>query len=182
MNRRLYRSPDDRVIAGVAGGMAETYDLDPALVRIGWAFLVLVTGGLLLVLYLVMVVVVPLRPATTALWATTGGPSASAGFDPGQAAGAGPAPAGATSGHGGYQSPAPRQAPYQGGYHYDRHRHRGDTGGAIVIGSIFVLVGMFLLIQQLIPQFNFALLWPLIIIGGGILLIYVAYTRPRRQS
>ncbi|HUG47428.1 MAG TPA: PspC domain-containing protein [Candidatus Limnocylindria bacterium] len=49
MNRRLYRSPDDRVLAGVAGGMAETYDFDPALVRMGWALLILFTGGVFLI-------------------------------------------------------------------------------------------------------------------------------------
>jgi phage shock protein C len=62
MTRRLYRSYDDRVLAGVAGGMAETYDLDPALVRIGWVVLALLTGGTILVAYIVIALVVPLAP------------------------------------------------------------------------------------------------------------------------
>src|SRR6476659_10827397 len=56
---RLYRSRDDRMLAGVAGGLAELWDADPSLVRIVWAMLVILTGGLALVVYIVMAVVVP---------------------------------------------------------------------------------------------------------------------------
>jgi phage shock protein PspC (stress-responsive transcriptional regulator) len=63
MNRRLYRSTRDRIFTGVAGGMAETWDLDPAIVRIGWVLLTLLTGGVLLIVYIVMALVVPVRPA-----------------------------------------------------------------------------------------------------------------------
>ena len=73
MNSRLYRSPTDRALAGVAGGMAETYDLDPALVRIGWALLILFTGGLFLVVYILIALVVPLRPMSMPLWSAGGG-------------------------------------------------------------------------------------------------------------
>ena len=35
MNTRLFRSRDDRMIAGVAGGLAELWDADPSLIRLG---------------------------------------------------------------------------------------------------------------------------------------------------
>jgi phage shock protein PspC (stress-responsive transcriptional regulator) len=59
MNDRLYRSPDDRVLAGVAGGIAELWDLDPSLVRVAWVILAFVTAGLAIVVYIVMAIVVP---------------------------------------------------------------------------------------------------------------------------
>lgn len=60
MNDRLYRSVDDRVLAGVCAGLADRLDTDPALVRIGYAILALLTGVFpLLVLYVIMVVVIP---------------------------------------------------------------------------------------------------------------------------
>ena len=63
MNDRLYRSVDDRVLAGVCAGLADRLDLDPALVRIGYAILDLVTGIFpMLVLYVIMVVVIPEEP------------------------------------------------------------------------------------------------------------------------
>lgn len=36
MNGRLYRSGKNRMIAGVAGGLAEYFDVDVALVRLLW--------------------------------------------------------------------------------------------------------------------------------------------------
>ncbi len=66
MNDRLYRSAEDRVLAGVCAGLADRLDLDPALVRIGYSILALVTGIFpLLVLYVIMAVVVPEEPGWT---------------------------------------------------------------------------------------------------------------------
>lgn len=62
MNRRLYRSQTESVLGGVAGGVAEYLDLDPAIVRVVWALLALITGGVFFVLYIVMWIVVPLGP------------------------------------------------------------------------------------------------------------------------
>ncbi len=63
MNERLYRSVDDRVIAGVCGGLAARLALDPSLVRVVWAVLALVTGIFpLLVVYVIMAAVVPEDP------------------------------------------------------------------------------------------------------------------------
>lgn len=59
MTKRLYRSTKDRKIAGVCGGIAEYFNIDPVIVRV-IAFLLLLPGGLPgLVPYLVMWVVVP---------------------------------------------------------------------------------------------------------------------------
>lgn len=61
MNRRLYRCRHDRRLAGVAGGVAEYFDLDPTLVRLLWIASIFFWGfGLLL--YIVMAIVVPLEP------------------------------------------------------------------------------------------------------------------------
>jgi phage shock protein C len=59
MSERLYRSPEDRMLAGVAGGLAEMWDVDPSLVRIVWALVVLFSGGIALLVYIVMAIVVP---------------------------------------------------------------------------------------------------------------------------
>jgi len=71
VNDRLYRSVDDRVLAGVCAGLADRLDLDPALVRIGYAILDLVTGIFpMLVLYVIMVVVIPEEPSWAGVPAT----------------------------------------------------------------------------------------------------------------
>jgi phage shock protein PspC (stress-responsive transcriptional regulator) len=79
MNRRLYRSSKERVISGVAGGVAEYFDVDPSIVRIAWALLALITGGVFLVLYGVMWLVVPVAPGTVGSAASSDDPSSTPG-------------------------------------------------------------------------------------------------------
>ena len=61
--KRLMRSWSDRKIAGVCGGLAEYFDLDPTLLRVVWVLLVLCAGTGLLA-YIVMWIVVPSAPPT----------------------------------------------------------------------------------------------------------------------
>jgi phage shock protein C len=64
MSERLYRSRTDRILAGVCGGLAERLGVDPSLIRIAWAVLALATAVVpFVVLYVVMAVIVPERPA-----------------------------------------------------------------------------------------------------------------------
>jgi len=71
MSTRLYRSRRDRMLAGVAGGLAEIWGADPALVRIIWALLAILTGGAALLVYIVMAIVVP---DESAVYGTAGAP------------------------------------------------------------------------------------------------------------
>ena len=62
MAKRLYRSNKDRMIAGVCGGIAEYFDIDPVIVRI-IAVILLLPGGLPGFLpYVILWVVVPENP------------------------------------------------------------------------------------------------------------------------
>jgi len=57
--RRLTRSSRERMWAGVAGGMAEYFDLDPALVRLMWVGATFVTGGLAIPVYILAWIILP---------------------------------------------------------------------------------------------------------------------------
>ena len=59
--KRLYRSTDDRMIAGVCAGLAEYIDIDPTIVRLLFV-LGLLAGGATFWAYLVMMLVVPEEP------------------------------------------------------------------------------------------------------------------------
>ena len=59
MEKKLMRS-NDRVIAGVCGGLAaEYFDFDPVLVRVAYAFLTVCTAFSGLLLYIVLWIVMP---------------------------------------------------------------------------------------------------------------------------
>ncbi len=60
MQKRLYRSRTEKMIAGVCGGLGEYLGIDPTIVRIVWVLISLMAGvGVLL--YLILWVVIPLE-------------------------------------------------------------------------------------------------------------------------
>jgi phage shock protein C len=59
--KRLYKSRKNKVIAGVCGGIAEYFDVDPVLIRI-IAILFFFTGGAALIAYIVGLVIIPNQP------------------------------------------------------------------------------------------------------------------------
>ena len=60
--RRLYRSRQQRVLAGVAGGLAEYLGTDPTLVRVVLFLALLPAGPFGLVAYGVLALLIPLQP------------------------------------------------------------------------------------------------------------------------
>jgi phage shock protein C len=56
--RKLYRSQNQRMIAGVCGGLAEYFNVDATLMRVLFLLLA-VFGGSGIVIYIVMWIIVP---------------------------------------------------------------------------------------------------------------------------
>ncbi len=205
MDDRLYRSTTDRSIAGVCGGIAAWMGLDPSFVRIAWVLLSLMSGGVFVVLYIVMAVVVPDAPPG---WAPRGRPQAPGGTQPGgwgPGPGASPlwgqgapggswggsapsgnwggnAPGGAWTGgstgtpSGAARTDAPAGAPNQARGDWDS-RHRGDQAG-IIAGIVLVVLGAWFLVRDYVP-INWDLVWPVAVIALGALLITEAMRRSR---
>jgi phage shock protein C len=65
--KRLYLSNKDKKLSGVCGGIAEYFDLDPSMVRLGWIIMTILTGVVPgLIGYVIVAIVVPKRPEKTA--------------------------------------------------------------------------------------------------------------------
>ena len=62
MTKRLYKSADNRMLCGVCGGIADYFDIDPTLVRLG-VVLLCALGGSGIPAYIVAAVVIPEPPA-----------------------------------------------------------------------------------------------------------------------
>lgn len=60
MQKKLYRSSNDKMIAGVCGGLAEFFDVDSTLIRILWVISIFI-GGAGLPAYIIAAVIVPER-------------------------------------------------------------------------------------------------------------------------
>ena len=61
MEKKLYRSKTDKKICGVCGGLAEYFNMDATLVRLGAAALVLFAGGGLIA-YIIAALIIPQNP------------------------------------------------------------------------------------------------------------------------
>lgn len=59
MEKRLHRSRTEKMIAGVCGGLAEYFGVDPTIIRVIWVLITFLAGfGVLL--YLILWLVMPL--------------------------------------------------------------------------------------------------------------------------
>lgn len=162
MNRRsLYRCRHDRRIAGVASGLAEYFDLDVSLVRVLWV-LSIFFGGLGILLYIALAIIVPLEPEFIVQPGTEGDPSA------------GTSPAGA---------PAAAQV----GWHsapvaYQHHATPNSGIGVTFIGALLIIFGALALIDAYGWADGGRFLWPAFILSVGALLVVTAVRRrPNEQ-
>jgi phage shock protein PspC (stress-responsive transcriptional regulator) len=208
MNERLYRSVDDRVIAGVCGGLADRMQVDPSLVRIGYAIVALLTGIVpLVIVYVVMAVVVPEEPTG---FAGVGGsppppgPDSVPGWSPPSAGPSAAPPAWTTAGAQGADgssetmsagTPAGAPAPAPPGpapaWAADpawsraqrraerRERRRNDPLPAIIGGLVLVALGVYFLVRDRVDV-DWGLVWAGGLVALGVVIVVAAFVRPRR--
>jgi phage shock protein C len=58
--KRLYRSKENKILAGILGGLGEYFDIDPTVLRLGWLLVFVFTGifpGL--IAYIMAILIVP---------------------------------------------------------------------------------------------------------------------------
>jgi phage shock protein PspC (stress-responsive transcriptional regulator) len=167
---RLYRCRENRVLAGVASGVAEFFHLDPTLVRILW-FVSIFFWGVGILVYIGLAIIVPMEPAPF----VAGTP---AGSDPEGAVGdattsTGIAPAAAHPGH------------THGAGVVDGHRHpnRGSGRLSMYLGIGLVAIGTLALVDILLPGWwSWRQLWPIVAVGLGGVLIFGALRRERETT
>lgn len=62
--KRLHRSQDERMVAGVCGGIADYLNIDPTIVRLIFVALGFTSIGTWLLIYLVLAIIMPEEPGT----------------------------------------------------------------------------------------------------------------------
>ena len=159
MNRRLYRCRHDQRIAGVASGIAEYFDADPTVVRILWVLSIFL-GGMGLLLYIAMAIIVPLEPEQGFIG--TGSQA--------------DAPATDVAGESAAAGPMSWQTVPSGHRHASR---RGEGRGTLLVGMALVLFGALALVDAYLPAWadHGRFLWPAFILGIGAILVLNAVRR-----
>lgn len=140
---RMYRSVNNRILGGVAGGLGEYFQIDPTLVRIIFILLALFAGGFGILLYLILWFILPSENDTTTHPHTTMKNNMQDFRTSVQSMG-------------------------------QRLREENRSGSHLWLGGILVIIGL-LVLSNNFGFFNgvsLDKLWPLLLIIGGILLLY----------
>ena len=61
MEKKLYRNPNNKMLAGVCSGLAEYINIDPTVIRVIWALVGLTGTGI--IAYLVCALIIPEKPS-----------------------------------------------------------------------------------------------------------------------
>lgn len=59
--KKLYHSVNDRMLAGVCGGLGEHFDIDPTLVRLGFVVAGFFSAGTIVIVYIIAAIIIPNR-------------------------------------------------------------------------------------------------------------------------
>lgn len=151
MEKRLYRSKKDRIIFGVAGGLAEYFEIDPTLVRL--IFIVLtIWSGVGAILYILGAVAIPeeedIKDKKGAKMKKEKKDS-----DIGQKI---------------------ESATQQVGENL-----KNRLSGEQIAGLIVLFIGLIFLGEMLFPAFEFGRLWPLILVAIGLVMIAGSFRRKK---
>jgi phage shock protein C len=57
--KKLYRSRNDRQLAGICGGLGDYFDCDSTLIRVAWVITTFLSAGLALLAYVVLIFIIP---------------------------------------------------------------------------------------------------------------------------
>lgn len=64
--KRLYRSQEEKRIAGICGGVGEYFSIDPVLIRLAFVFIALLTAVIpMIVAYFIGWIIIPMKPSHT---------------------------------------------------------------------------------------------------------------------
>ncbi len=139
---KLYRTVNDKVIAGVAGGLAEYFDVDVVIFRLIFVLLVLFGGGGVLA-YIIMWIVIPPKPVSLYR------PSSASGGSSGATSSENPAHTGENT----------------------TDKKKGTSNGSLIAGIILIVMGVLFLVNRLMPWVDLGNFWPILLIIGGFLVI-----------
>jgi len=168
--RRLYRSTRERILGGVAAGIADYFDVDPTLVRLAWILFAL-AGGSGVIAYIIAWIIIPEEPSLPRsgpqrepVWPGEGGR-----VEPGRTA------------------PEPDRVPEErreASAEATRRAARGDNSG--LFGLVLIVLGVILLARNVWPALAFIFqpwtIGGLVLVALGLFLILRGLGRDEREG
>jgi len=156
-NKRLYRSAKSKVLGGVAGGIAEYFDIDPIIIRLLFVIIAFAGGGGVLV-YIILWIALPLEPFTS--FTNMGSGESYGTQNPGE-------PSADTTGN----SSNPFNFPV-----------KPENRNGLIGGILLISLGLIFLANRLIPNIHFGDLWPLMLVVLGGVLIATSFAQRKNDE
>jgi phage shock protein C len=154
MAKKLYRSTVDKMIGGVAGGLAEYFDIDSTLVRVLFIVVVFLGGGGIIA-YIILWIVVPQKPYELPKFSFTDSQKGESG----------------NSNFSADQSKSDSFSISNGGVAGTVSQTNNKQ---IWVAIVLMVIGGLLLLDNIFPRFNFDHYWPVILIAIGVGLLLKA--------
>jgi len=155
MNKKLYRSRKDYMIAGVCGGIAEYFEIDSTLVRL-LAVLVVLVGGAGVVAYIIAWIVIPKNPDQVSDESFEEREKIKEKVKKGT-----------------------KDVIKEVKEHFESEElsHKSEKNRRILGGIIVIAVGLIFLLNGFFPWVGWNKLWPLILIAVGITIMIQAFKK-----
>ena len=169
-SKKLYRSRIDRMIAGVCGGLAKYFDIDPTIVRVLFVVSIFIGGGGILA-YIILWIVVPEEQI---IFQSAGQESQTYQKDFGSEESKthkdGESSKFDSSNFSAQVNEKVNEATNEIHKIVDEARSNKKVFG----GTILILLGILFLLDNLLPRFDFGDYWPIILIAVGLGIIIKA--------
>ena len=165
MEKRLYRSRDDRMIWGVCGGIAKYFGVDPVVVRVVAIVLLVFTAGAAIIAYILAAIIIPLENSPSR--------------EPREVIKENVQEIKQTATQFGEDVRSTLSQPSSPGADVagDRQRTRNLLGIVLIAGGIVLLLIVFLSSFRFFWWFNWKYLWPILLIALGLIVIFSARRR-----
>ncbi|MGE5430579.1 MAG: PspC domain-containing protein [Syntrophomonadaceae bacterium] len=146
MRERLFRSQKDKMVAGVCGGLAEYFDVDPVIIRIAFVAATILSG-MGIIVYILLWIIVPYKEQVVT--------------------------AAAGSGSSAYTAPAGEETASESGTKASQPEtesttYRRRSSARPIMGYILVGLGLLFFADHFFPYVEVHNFWPLILVALGI--------------
>ena len=154
MEKRLYRSRDKKVVAGIAGGLGDYLDVDPVIIRI---IIVLITifHGVGLLIYIIMWIVIPeeeydpSKIKSEKTFSEDSGQSSEANFTEGT---------------------------------NKKVQPEKSSNERIIFGVVLIFIGIVFLFERFVPFFDFEFIFAIGMVALGLALIFNFFNKSEKSS
>jgi phage shock protein C len=154
-DKRLFRNTGNEVIAGVAGGIADYFNVDVTIVRILFV-LAAIFGGWGLIIYIIFWIAVPRAPYEQKEQSYS--TEAEQPYEDVS-----------------YESTTDFSAK-------EKAEMERKKRGSLIGGLVLIVIGSFFIVERYIPRFDFNTFWPFILVVVGFIILFSGFLNGGRNE